>query len=461
MAEIFLPKTEEDMYEMYPKFIGQFGGRIKDRTNERIGRLTILYRTLDIINSTDNRARTQWICKCDCGNIIQRSADRLTVLEKTPEKANCNKCDLVSFYMLKELGNWYIIEHFLYNEGARSVEHTKLTCKTCGYSISPRTAYIRHNKQECMVCNAAQRSGLIGTTINNQKILSYRASNNGKSAYPVWTVECTLCGEIKEKTTAEINRQKSCGCLAGESAANAIGQKYGRLTVMELMPPNPYHNRRALCLCDCGNTTITAINNLRNGHTQSCGCLQREVQGALTRLQLDPGQQFGKLTVEEFAGMSNSGHTLWRCKCECGTEKNYLGYLLTTGAVISCGCVNSKGEEKIAQMLTANNIPFEKHKTFDTCLFPNTHAYGIFDFYVNNKYLIEYDGVQHYKFQQNSDGTKTWNTKEHYEQGKYRDEYKNKWCEENHIMLIRIPYWEFSRITIQDLLPGSRFTYIE
>jgi len=311
-----------------------------------------------------------------------------------------------------------------------------------------------------MVCNAAKRSGLINTIIRNQKILSYRASNNGKNAYPIWTVECILCGEIKEKTTAEINRQKSCGCLGGEPIANSIGKKYGRLTVMELMPPNPNHNRRALCVCDCGNTTITAVNNLRSGHTQSCGCVQKEVTGALNRLQLNPGQSFGKLTVQEFAGMSDSGHTLWKCQCECGTIKNYLGYLLTNGSTISCGCIASKGEEKIAQILTANNIPFEKHKTFDTCLFPNTHAYGLFDFYVDNKYLIEYDGVQHYQFRQNPDGTKSWNTKENYESGKYRDDYKNKWCEENHIMLIRIPYWEFSRITLEDLLPGSRFTYI-
>lgn len=460
MEEIFLPKSETEMYQMYPKYVGPVLANFKDKTGRKIGKLTVLYRTMNIINGSAKRPRTQWVCKCDCGNIVQRSADTITQLEKNPEAASCRKCDLIKFYQQKELGNWFVIEHILHDEGAAIVQHTKLTCKICGYTFLPRTSQIRTNIPTCKICNAASRAGLINATINNQKILSYRASGEGVGAYPIWTVECLLCGEITEKTTAEINRQKSCGCLAGEPIANSIGKKYGRLTVMELLPPKMNQNRRALCLCDCGSTTITAVQNLRNGHTQSCGCLQKEVMGALTRLQLQPGQRFGKLTVKEFAGIDND-HTLWKCQCECGTEKNYLGYLLTSGAIISCGCINSKGEEKIAQILTSNNIVFEKHKTFDTCIFPNTRAYGIFDFYVDNKYLIEYDGVQHYKFRQNADGTKSWNTEENYKSQIYRDEYKNKWCEENHMMLIRIPYWEFSRITLEDLLPGSRFTYID
>lgn len=31
-----------------------------------------------------------------------------------------------------------------------------------------------------------------------------------------------------------------------------------------------------LCLCSCGQTVITNAHNLKSGHTQSCGCLQKE-----------------------------------------------------------------------------------------------------------------------------------------------------------------------------------------
>ena len=38
----------------------------KDITGQRFGRLTVLYRCPE--NSKDRKA--QWVCKCDCGNIV-------------------------------------------------------------------------------------------------------------------------------------------------------------------------------------------------------------------------------------------------------------------------------------------------------------------------------------------------------------------------------------------------------
>ncbi len=460
MAEIFLPKTDEEMYQVFPKYKGENGNKIKDRTGLQIGKLRVLYRTLDIINSTDNRPRVQWVCLCECGNVVQRSSDRISTLLKK-ENVSCYNCKSVEFYKRKEIGTWAILDHFLYNEGAAEREHTKLTCKVCGFTYSPRTTDIINKVPECMVCTAAKKSGLINQTIYSQQILSYRASHDNIHASPIWKVKCLNCGEIVEKTTAEVKRQKSCGCMAGEPYDDALGKTYGRLTVIQILPAKTNYDKRALCKCECGNTTVVQINNLRSGHTQSCGCLQKETAGALSRLELNPGQQFGNLTVIEFAGQNDTGHTLWKCRCKCGSERNYLGYLLTTGQTTSCGCVNSKGEEKVASILIANNIPFEKYKTFDSCRFPNTNRLAFFDFFVDNKYLIEFDGIQHFEFRQNANGSKSWNTKENFEETQYRDAYKNQWCKENNITLIRIPYWEFSRITLQDLLPGSRFTYIE
>ena len=38
-----------------------------------------------------------------------------------------------------------------------------------------------------------------------------------------------------------------------------------------------------------------------------------------------------------------------------------------------------------------------------------------------------------------------------------RDKFKNEWCKNNNICLIRIPYYFLHRIKIEDLLPGSKF----
>lgn len=56
---------------------------------------------------------------------------------------------------------------------------------------------------------------------------------------------------------------------------NLIGEKYGRLTVIEWMPNN---GRRTMwkCECECGRTTIVRAENLKSGNTLSCGCYGRE-----------------------------------------------------------------------------------------------------------------------------------------------------------------------------------------
>lgn len=55
-----------------------------------------------------------------------------------------------------------------------------------------------------------------------------------------------------------------------------IGQKYGRLTVLEFVGVDRTRQSLVKCICDCGNIVITNINKLRTGHTNSCGCYRKE-----------------------------------------------------------------------------------------------------------------------------------------------------------------------------------------
>lgn len=56
---------------------------------------------------------------------------------------------------------------------------------------------------------------------------------------------------------------------------NLINQKFGRLTVIDYTQSK---NSRSMwkCKCDCNNELIVSGAHLRSGHTQSCGCLQKE-----------------------------------------------------------------------------------------------------------------------------------------------------------------------------------------
>lgn len=57
--------------------------------------------------------------------------------------------------------------------------------------------------------------------------------------------------------------------------ADLVGEVFGRLTVIEL---KEIRNEKAywLCKCECGNPVFVPTYRLRNGNTQSCGCLQKE-----------------------------------------------------------------------------------------------------------------------------------------------------------------------------------------
>ncbi len=61
------------------------------------------------------------------------------------------------------------------------------------------------------------------------------------------------------------------------------GQKFGRLTVIERDFEKETQYKKNIvhwkCLCECGNYTSVAANNIKSGTTKSCGCLNKETRG--------------------------------------------------------------------------------------------------------------------------------------------------------------------------------------
>ena len=222
------------------------------------------------------------------------------------------------------------------------------------------------------------------------------------------------------------------------------GDRFGRWTVLEYAGSNKDHRALWKCQCDCGTIKNVVGRDLRGGKSKSCGCKRNYKESHYINLL---GQRFGKLTVIAPLESNIRGLKQWQCQCDCGTIIKVNSNDLRTGHTTSCGCLRSKGEEKISNILRAYNISFEKEKTFKTCISKN--HYARFDFFVNNQYLIEYDGIQHFKKGvENSNWTDL-------EDIQYRDQCKNEWCLKNNIPLIRIPYWHYDNLTIDDLQLSS------
>ena len=53
------------------------------------------------------------------------------------------------------------------------------------------------------------------------------------------------------------------------------GDKYNKLTAIKF--DHMGNCQYWLFKCDCGNKKVICIGNVRNGHTRSCGCLQKEI----------------------------------------------------------------------------------------------------------------------------------------------------------------------------------------
>ena len=233
-------------------------------------------------------------------------------------------------------------------------------------------------------------------------------------------------------------------------AENLKGQRFGQLIVLYRVKQPEYlkdKNQMAYwkCKCDCGNTTIYRGDLLRSGKVISCGCYRAERLRNVQTITFMPGQHFGHLTILE-QGPKRGKNNTWICKCSCGTITEITATGLMHGTQ-SCGCIKSKGELLIRQLLNNNKLSFINEYSFQDCL--GNERPLKFDFYVENCYCIEYDGQQHFQI------VPYWGGKKKLIETKKNDNIKNEYCKTHNIPLIRIPYWHYNDITIEDLKPET------
>ncbi|NYB74981.1 AP2 domain-containing protein [Sedimentibacter hydroxybenzoicus DSM 7310] len=107
------------------------------------------------------------------------------------------------------------------------------------------------------------------------RLIANRPTEHRSSGSIVWECSCD-CGNTILVSGPNLTRgfTKSCGCYNLEKK-DISNQRFGKLT--SLYPDTSVENlpQKWICRCDCGNLCSVSISNLKNGHTQSCGCLQK------------------------------------------------------------------------------------------------------------------------------------------------------------------------------------------
>ena len=181
-------------------------GKFIDLTGQHFGELTVLEKDVE---TTQQKKRVYWKCQCSCGRIKSIRAD-----------------------------------------GLKSIQ-------TCG---------------ECQKDLTNQRFG---------RLVALSKGKKDKAQHQYWICKCD-CGNIVEVNGDNLRRglTQSCGCLHSEITHQVMfhdltGQKFGKLTPLQysIINSKTYWD----CLCECGNICTVASNNLKNGHTQSCGCINYSI----------------------------------------------------------------------------------------------------------------------------------------------------------------------------------------
>lgn len=277
------------------------------------------------------------------------------------------------------------------------------------------------------------RVDITGMRFGRLLVNGYAFTKN-KRAYWNCTCDCGNTGVYMGKYLRN-GDTKSCGCQKYDSAGlvqaiDISGQRFGRLTTQYISSRSP---RKWHCICDCGNEVDVLTNLLVSGRTSSCGCyhIDRVIETSVKDIS---GKRFGKLIAQEIAYIDN-GKYIWKCHCDCGNDVYVYGASLRSGNTKSCGCLLSGTELEISNFLLNKKIEFQRQKTFIGC---RDNALLKFDFYLPSyNVVIEYDGELHYM---------TTSLGNDLEGQQRRDAIKTKYCEENNIILLRIPYWEKDNI---------------
>lgn len=275
---------------------------------------------------------------------------------------------------------------------------------------------------------------MIGKIFGVYKVIEEDKETSKLKSKKYWKCKCQKCGNIVSVRTDGLKRLPK-GCPKCRYNNDYIGKQFGRLVVIEKGRTDKNGHIYWICKCQCGNIKEIAGSSLKEGKIQSCGCLHSELMSAVNFIDLT-GQKFGKLTVIKRANDIGDGRVKWLCQCDCGNTIIVQSNNLKNGHTSSCGCLCSKGELLIRQLLIKLNYKFlTEYKFFDL---PNRR----FDFYLPDiNTCIEYDGKQHFNF------VGTWHqTKEQFELAIQRDKEKTEYCEKHNIRLIRIPYYDYDKL---------------
>lgn len=167
---------------------------------------------------------------------------------------------------------------------------------------------------------------LVGRVFGELTVIS--ATDERKEGTVVWLCSCS-CGKQIKASRRQLIRQYRKDCGHVKAAHLNIRQRlFGKLRAIQPMAELS-NQTKWLCQCECGNQAIVYYYNLRNGHTQSCGCLKAIspltiVNG--TAIELIKSTTVNSNNTSGFRGVSRCHNSpKWRADITFQGEQLHLG----------------------------------------------------------------------------------------------------------------------------------------
>lgn len=138
-----------------------------------------------------------------------------------------------------------------------------------------------HEIQVCL----ENKHRIVGQQFGKLLVLC-ETSERSQRGEVLYECQC-LCGKLKLTTKRRLldKRVISCGCAHREKAIEMCksrfkdlsGMTFGRLKVIHRSEEINQEHPLYICWCSCGQVSKVKGSNLKNGTTQSCGCLQKKM----------------------------------------------------------------------------------------------------------------------------------------------------------------------------------------
>jgi len=224
-----------------------------------------------------------------------------------------------------------------------------------------------------------------------------------------------------------------------------------------------YANMKSRIVVTCpihGDFEVEAANHVRvfkredKKHLKPCGCPQcgkdevRKRNMKNTKLTPDFINEANEVHGFKYSyEHTHYTHSQVNLRIDCDIHGSFWqrpsNHLRGTGCP---RCKNSKGETKIAKVLSRRGVRYVKEHIFKDCV-GDKGAPLKFDFYIPSRnVLIEYDGEQHFKLVKFHQKMTQEVMEEMFERTQRYDQIKNKYAKQQQIKLIRIPYTEINNI---------------